>query len=195
MIHVIYTKYHLENGEHKYQKEHHIGLSLLSYLLQTYCCLPICTSFLEKIIRKDKYGKPYLPDYENIHFNISHCDDYVACAISNCPIGIDIERVGYISYAMVKKILTINEQSYLNNFIDDYDYKYHFYQLWTLKESYLKCIGKGFLKNPKDVEFEYVSNSYRCKDTRIRVDQKEITDDCILSICYESQEDICYESY
>ena len=41
---------------------------------------------------KGKDGKPY---FENlpVHFNISHSYPYVVCAICDCAVGIDIEKV------------------------------------------------------------------------------------------------------
>ena len=38
-----------------------------------------------------KYGKAYISNYENIYFNLSHCNKIVACGISDMKIGIDVE--------------------------------------------------------------------------------------------------------
>lgn len=39
------------------------------------------------------YGKPYLPDYPHAHFNISHSGQYVACAVCERPVGLDIQVI------------------------------------------------------------------------------------------------------
>lgn len=37
-------------------------------------------------------GKPYFPDYPSIQFNLSHTDGAVVCALSETPVGVDLER-------------------------------------------------------------------------------------------------------
>ena len=82
------------------------------------------------IIKKNKYGKPYLLD-NNFYFNISHSNEYVALGISNNDIGIDIE--------------------YDNK--DDINYKE-----WTIKESFFKLIGKGLSMNNENYNIDYSNN-------------------------------------
>lgn len=36
------------------------------------------------------HGKPYLLNYPDVHFNISHSGEYVACAVADSPVGVDI---------------------------------------------------------------------------------------------------------
>ena len=38
-----------------------------------------------------EHGKPYITNYEGIYFNISHCNEAVAVAVSNREVGIDVE--------------------------------------------------------------------------------------------------------
>ena len=48
-------------------------------------------------------GKPHISTHLNIHFNMSHCQPGVACAISRYPIGIDIEAITEIE-AILKSL-------------------------------------------------------------------------------------------
>lgn len=95
------------------------------------------------IFEKNKYGKPYLEGYENFKFNISHSGKFVVCAIDDKSIGIDIEEVKHIEHkGIAKSFFTENEFDYiikgdLSTQLDK------FYNIWTLKESYIKCAGKG----------------------------------------------------
>ena len=41
---------------------------------------------------QDEHGKPYLPS-NDLHFNLSHSDDLALLAISQQPLGIDIEKI------------------------------------------------------------------------------------------------------
>lgn len=93
--------------------------------------------------KKNQYGKPYLKDYQNFNFNISHSGDYVLCVIDNKFIGIDVEEVKHIEYEEISKnCFAIKEFEYIVN----QDLKFQldrFYEIWTLKESYIKCCGQG----------------------------------------------------
>jgi 4'-phosphopantetheinyl transferase len=42
------------------------------------------------IFAQNEYGKPYLPDFPNLHFDISHTRNALAIAFSKKPSGIDI---------------------------------------------------------------------------------------------------------
>ena len=48
---------------------------------------------LPKIETGEK-GKPFFPDYPEIHFNLSHCKYAVACALDSAPVGVDAEAHG-----------------------------------------------------------------------------------------------------
>lgn len=96
---------------------------------------------------QNDYGKPLLKDYSTFNFNISHSDDFVVCAIDNKPIGIDIEKIKQIEYEEIaKNFFSVSEVNYIIN--KDFDHKLNrFYEIWTLKESFIKCCGQG-LKIP-----------------------------------------------
>ncbi|MFA5752806.1 MAG: 4'-phosphopantetheinyl transferase superfamily protein [Bacteroidales bacterium] len=96
------------------------------------------------------HSKPFLSNYPGTHFNISHCDGAVVCALSSDPVGIDIEKVaGYdddmaryicnpIEYAWVTKIPGREAQ--------------RFTEMWTRKESYVKSLGTGIDCHPRDMK-------------------------------------------
>jgi len=95
-------------------------------------------------ILKNTYGKPYIIN-PPIYFNISHAGEWVACAISGQNIGIDVELIKNEN----KDILDIarrffHKEEYL--FLrakEESECITAFYDLWTLKESYIKWIGTG----------------------------------------------------
>ncbi|WP_346940659.1 4'-phosphopantetheinyl transferase superfamily protein [Clostridium sp.] len=92
---------------------------------------------------KNPYGKPYIKEYTQFNFNISHSGDFVVCAIDNNPIGVDIEEVKYIEYEdIAKNFFTKNEFDYITR-NDSYSSVSRFYEIWTLKESFIKCCGQG----------------------------------------------------
>lgn len=92
---------------------------------------------------KNQYGKPYLKDHPQFNFNISHSEEYVVCAVNNKPIGIDVEVIKHIEYKEIaKSFFTKREFDYIVN--QDLNLQLNrFYEIWTLKESYIKCCGQG----------------------------------------------------
>lgn len=95
------------------------------------------------IFSKNQYGKPYMKEYPQFNFNISHSGDFVVVAIDDKPIGIDIEEIKHIDYKEIsERFFSVNEFNYIVNENSDIGL-YNFYEIWTLKESYIKCCGKG----------------------------------------------------
>ncbi|MFJ7837979.1 4'-phosphopantetheinyl transferase family protein [Lysinibacillus sphaericus] len=90
----------------------------------------------------NEYGKPNLQNFDHIHFNLAHSGDWVVCAVSDTPIGIDIEQVAMIEMDIAKAYFTSSEYQDILSQPKDKQIQY-FYKLWTLKESYVKAEGKG----------------------------------------------------
>lgn len=61
-----------------------VEVVLAKYLKLKYLQIP----FSKHHISYGCYGKPYLRDYPNAQFNISHSGQFVACAVSDRPIGV-----------------------------------------------------------------------------------------------------------
>lgn len=93
------------------------------------------------LIRYSRYGKPYLEN-SNIHFNISHSGDWVVCAMGDSEIGVDIEVMKQIDFHAVYHYFSNTEIERLDA-VDLVTNPDAFYQIWTLKESYVKYLGLG----------------------------------------------------
>jgi len=113
------------------------------------------------VIKTNQYHKPYIEG--DLKFNISHSGDYTILALSKAEVGCDIEMHKKHDYQGVSKILlTTNELTYLNQHTNtEHDYLNTFYQFWTLKESYLKCTGKGFFLAPQDFSLNLNQNEIK----------------------------------
>jgi 4'-phosphopantetheinyl transferase len=88
----------------------------------------------------NEYGKPYLSDVENFQFNLSHSGDWVVGAIDEQPVGIDIEKIQPIDLDISENYFSPDEHRDLMAQPDRIAY---FFTLWSLKESYIKILGKG----------------------------------------------------
>ena len=90
----------------------------------------------------NKYGKPFLIDKPRIQFNISHAEHYVACAVADEPVGIDIEIIKPVELKIAERFFSPDETDYI--LVDDHTRR--FYEVWTKKESRIKWEGKGLHK-------------------------------------------------
>lgn len=89
-------------------------------------------------------GKPYIEGRHDIHFNMSHCREAVAIALSDNPVGIDVERIRHISPALCHYVLNTAEYEGVMSSAKPEE---AFCRLWTKKESLLKMTGEG-LRRP-----------------------------------------------
>lgn len=87
-----------------------------------------------------EYGKPYLLNYSDVHFNISHSGKYVVCAVSDKPVGVDIQRIGEYNSDVAKRVCNEKELVQIENSLDKAS---EFTKLWTQKEAVLKMHGTG----------------------------------------------------
>lgn len=87
-------------------------------------------------------GKPYLTGSDHLHFNISHSGDWVVCALDSQPVGVDIEQILPADISTYKHHFSSTEYEELCLHMGTARQNY-FYDLWTLKESYIKQRGGG----------------------------------------------------
>ena len=92
-------------------------------------------------------GKPYIENYSDFNFNISHTSGAIAIAISDSPVGIDIEKIRKADFRVAKRFFTEKENEYIKAQNSDT----RFFEIWTAKEAYFKCIGTG-ITNPKSID-------------------------------------------
>ena len=96
-------------------------------------------------------GKPSVAGggYE---FSISHSDDIVVVAINEGPVGIDVEHIREVSPRLARKYFCDDENFYVfGHEPKDVDFEHmastdirmRFFEIWTAKEAYLKCLGEG----------------------------------------------------
>lgn len=92
------------------------------------------------IFAKNQFGKPYLKNYNDFYFNISHSQDVIVVSFSNSEIGVDIERIKESDIRIAKRLFSQNEQLYIMSADNSSE---AFYEIWTRKETYIKYLGKG----------------------------------------------------
>ncbi|AET70521.1 phosphopantetheine--protein transferase [Desulfosporosinus orientis DSM 765] len=102
-------------------------------------CLDVDGSSLSLGI--NEFGKPYLRDYPNIHYNIAHKKGAIVCAVLDRPVGVDLEEVKNFNKRVAQRFFTQNEQDYV--FARKRNQDLRFAKIWTRKEAFVKWVGKG----------------------------------------------------
>ncbi len=107
----------------------------------------------------NEHGKPSLAlpptggDGEGPHFSLSHCKEGVCCAISDRPVGIDIESASRkISDSVIRYSMNEGEQALIR---ESDDPQRTFLRLWTQKEAVLKRLGTGIRDDMRDILSDY----------------------------------------
>ncbi|MFM1800735.1 MAG: hypothetical protein RJA81_87 [Planctomycetota bacterium] len=95
----------------------------------------------------DSHGKPFIQNVltSPLHFNITHTQGLVAVVISRRgPVGIDAESIDrpIDHLGLASRFFSKREFDTLES-VSETDRAELFYRIWTLKEAYVKAIGKG----------------------------------------------------
>ncbi|KAI8563002.1 hypothetical protein RHMOL_Rhmol03G0080100 [Rhododendron molle] len=109
---------------------------------------------------KNTYGKPEVEWQQSedshpplLHFNLSHTSSLIACGVAiDSPIGIDVEekqrtiKNDILSFA--RRYFSHEEVDFLAAVPNAEVQRQEFIKLWTLKEAYVKALGRGFSGAP-----------------------------------------------
>jgi 4'-phosphopantetheinyl transferase len=97
---------------------------------------------------EDSGGKPFVvaePGAPPLTFNLSHTQGLVACAIAaGAPVGVDVESIERtVDERVARRFFSTEETSALVHCRPAARRTSRFFDLWTLKEAYIKAIGQG----------------------------------------------------
>ena len=99
----------------------------------------------DPIFKTEKYGKAYISNHENIHFNLSHSGKIVLCAISDMEVGADVEYIDREIDLNIAKHYFYNRE--YESIMNAENRPEEFFKYWVLKESYMKYTGLGMNLN------------------------------------------------
>ena len=129
-----------------------------THLFGQYCCLKSYEMLMQLLASApytlhptpsflyNEYGAPSIK--EGPFFSISHCKMGIAVAVSNQPIGVDIETVRPLKVDLVKKTMNPLEQEAI---LSAPQPDWAFTRLWTRKEAFLKMKGTGIISDLHEV--------------------------------------------
>ena len=129
-------------------------------------------------VTEDGNGKPRCP---GIEFNLSHSGHYVAFALSEDPVGIDIEAVGR-NIDIAKRVMDPQEYSDFMDTVGEKDRDEVFARMWTAKESYMKALGLGFRLPPESFRVLY-GYDIRSPDENMTISEPAPPEGFRISVC------------
>lgn len=134
---------------------------------------------LEVRFGKNEHKKPWLPENQDLHFNISHSGDWVVFLFSSSPCGIDIEKIkrDFDFEGMMPSVFHPREIDWING---QNDRNRAFFKLWTIKESLLKAQGTGLIN---DLNQWDLTSTQKMSDPDWHVQTFSVGDDYYLSTC------------
>ncbi len=124
--------------------------SALAYLLLRYALVTEFQVFEAVEFHSGTYGKPFLEEFPEIHFNLSHSKKGVVCGVSASPIGIDIADIDMQNLDCIFTALHPNEQIAVQ---ESENPAKTFARFWASKESFLKFKGTGISKGLAELDF------------------------------------------
>lgn len=98
---------------------------------------------IDPVFTRGPQGKPALAGREDVHFNLSHAGQRVLCAVSDRPVGCDVEQIVPIELEVARRFFAPEEYARLLAEPTPEGRQVLFYRLWTLKESFMKATGLG----------------------------------------------------
>ena len=133
-------------------------------------------------------GKPVLQDLP-LQFSLSHSGSLAACAVSDRPVGLDLERSGRFHESLLRRCFSPEEQKRI---LESDDPDSAFTELWTGKESILKHSGTGIRGSLALAQPLSPGPGLRIWHTRIsactgnEMDQAAAVTEYQLSACFET---------
>ncbi|MCG6039133.1 4'-phosphopantetheinyl transferase superfamily protein [Acinetobacter baumannii] len=114
-------------------------------------------------------GKPFVQGRKAVYFNLTHSADVIILAVTEeGEIGVDIEQVDReFEWMRVDSVLAPIEIEWIkkNELTDPFSVYQRFFQIWTLKESYIKCTGEGMSRHLKKLNFHVLPEHIQFLDS------------------------------
>ncbi|MDX8255024.1 4'-phosphopantetheinyl transferase family protein [Acinetobacter pittii] len=114
-------------------------------------------------------GKPFVQGSKAVYFNLTHSVDVIILAVTEGgEIGVDIEQVDReFEWMRVDSVLAPTEIEWIKEkeLTDPFSVFQRFFQIWTLKEAYIKCTGEGMSRHLKKLNFHVLPEHIQFLDS------------------------------
>jgi len=107
---------------------------------------------------RGQWGKPYLTEYPQVHFNLSHSGHYVCCAVGEQETGVDIQEHRSWRKGVAGRFFTAEDNRLLNSLPDDRAGEL-FFRIFSIRESYIKLTGRGISQGLASFEIDWQNHA------------------------------------
>jgi 4'-phosphopantetheinyl transferase len=130
------NRYHFE----RHQRRFTIARAMLRIILSKY----INVSPQQLIFSENEYGKPYLTNYPEVQFNLSHSGELALLAVGyERPLGVDLEFFSDRPFTGIGNIMFSKKEITAFQGVPHYLQTLAFFHIWAQKEALIKACGLG----------------------------------------------------
>mgnify|MGYP000328036635 FL=1 len=153
------------------EREHILGRSLLNFgLMKEYG--------RTWEVEQETGSKPCLKGAEDVEFNISHTRGLVVCAVADRA-----ERIRPFKEGLMRRVCSESERGFVLEGRSEAARQERFCRLWTLKESFVKAIGRGLAFPLGDITFSLEEGAVKGSIPGWRFYQSRVYQSYIISVC------------
>ncbi len=166
-------------GESSSRHQHETAHKLLDFALKKEYGIERYT------LGKGSHGKPFLSSCRDIKINLSHCTGLAVCSAGDVTIGVDCEKLRTVRDGVVRRVFTESErlETKSSNNPD-----LTFTRFWTLKESFVKAVGRGVSYPMKNAVFSFDGSYIYSNIKGACFRQWVILDKYVISLCCAAAE-------
>ena len=158
------------------EREHVLGRSLLNFgLMKEYG--------RTWEIERETGSKPCLKGAEGVEFNISHTKGLVVCAVADRELGVDTEQIRPFKSSLMRRVCSGAERGFVLAGRSEAKQQERFFRLWTLKESFVKAIGRGLAFPLRDITFSLEEGVIKGSIPGWQFYQSRVYQSYIISVC------------
>ena len=133
-----------------YRRSEDVLASCAVYALLCMALQEAGLGYLRPVLTAGCNGKPYIEPLPWVHCNLSHSGAVVACALSDAPVGVDVQAHRAVEDSLARRVMSDSEYAHWRGCDDPQSY---FFAIWTLKESYSKYTGRGLGESLQQCSF------------------------------------------
>jgi 4'-phosphopantetheinyl transferase len=101
-------------------------------------------------------GKPRVSSHAGPQFNLSHTDRFVACGVSDeLELGVDVEAINCAAPLELARTYFASEERRWIDGRPASEQSLGFLRVWTLKEAFVKALGRGLAQPLQDFSFGF----------------------------------------
>ena len=177
---MIYLRYNFNKNENREEARKNLENLVLSMAKNHY-------NKNNLIIEREENKKPYFKNENSIHFNGTHTSELFAAVMSDeYNVGIDAEMIRERDFlSIAKEYFYESEYKYLET---SQKLEIDFFTIWTIKESYVKMLGKTVFDIKNSIEVDLIERVIRNADG-IFFASFILDDSYIVSVCINTKDD------